>query len=185
MGHSDTAQRDNAQCDRAPGDTAAGNAQALLAQETRRILDTGIRNLWHPVAASWQVGNAPMGITRLGEQIALWRDHAGQVHAIEYRCPHRGARLSLGWNLGDRLACWYHGIQVDGAGVVQSVPAVKSCPLEGRQCVKAYPVQERAGAVFLWFGLDADPALGPLDLPAHLRSDDWSHFLCVSNWQVN
>ena len=105
MGHSDTAQRDNAQCDRAPGDTAAGNAQALLAQEIRRILDTGIRNLWHPVAASWQVGNAPMGITRLGEQIALWRDHDGQVHAIEDRCPHRGARLSLGWNLGDRLAC--------------------------------------------------------------------------------
>ena len=69
--------------------------------------------------------------------------------------------------------------------MVQSVPAVKACPLEGRQCVKAYPVQERAGAVFLWFGLDADPALGPLDLPAHLRSDDWSHFLCVSNWQVN
>lgn len=162
------------------------SAHPRLAQETRRILDTGIRDLWHPVAASWQVGNAPMGVTRLGEQIALWRDAQGQVHAIEDRCPHRGARLSLGWNLGDRLACWYHGIEIDGGGVVKTVPAVSNCPMEGKKCIKSYPVQERCGAVFLWFGVDPEAPPAELVLPEQLADgEQWGHFLCVSNWKVN
>lgn len=158
---------------------------AAVAREAARILDTGLRNLWHPVAPSWQVGNAPVGVTRLGERIALWRDAQGRVHAIEDRCPHRGARMSLGWNLGDRLACWYHGVELDKDGVVRSVPAVKSCPLEGRKCIRSYPVQERAGAIFLWFGIDPDAEPAELKLPAELEGDEWSRFLCVSNWKVN
>ena len=92
--------------------------QDPVATAAQQILATGIRDLWYPVAPSWQVRNAPVGITRLGESIVLWRDGAGKVHALEDRCPHRGARLSLGWNLGERVACWYHGIQIDGSGTV-------------------------------------------------------------------
>lgn len=158
---------------------------ASVQQEAARILNTGMRNLWHPVAPSWQVRNAPVGITRLGERIALWRDAEGRVHAIEDRCPHRGARMSLGWNLGDRLACWYHGVEMDGQGVVQSVPAVKSCGLEGKKCIRSYPVQERAGAIFLWFGIDPDAAPTDLNLPEEMEGPEWSRFLCVSNWKVN
>ena len=157
----------------------------LLAAESQRILNTGLRNLWHPVATSWQVGNAPIGITRLGERIALWRDAEGRVNAIEDRCPHRGARLSLGWNLGDRVACWYYGVEVDGKGVVQTVPAVDKCPMVGKQCIKSYPVQERAGAIFLWFGIDPAQEPPALQLPEQLAGDDWSYFLCMSNWKVN
>ncbi len=80
------------------------------ADPIRAYLDLGLRNYWYPVAPSWQVANAPIGLTRLGEQLVVWRDQEGRVHALEDRCPHRGARLSLGWNLGDRVACWYHGV---------------------------------------------------------------------------
>ena len=153
--------------------------------DATHILNTGIRNLWYPVAPSWQVRNAPVGITRLGEQIVLWRGADGQVHALEDRCPHRGARLSLGWNLGDRIACWYHGIETDGTGTVKNVPASANCPLEGKQCVKSYAVQEQAGAVFLWFGLDAKTPPAALQLPEELTSDEYSHFLCMSNWKTN
>ena len=110
---------------------------AGAADPIRTYLDRGLRNYWYPVAPSWQVSNAPIGITRLGDQIVLWRDQQGHVHALEDRCPHRGARLSLGWNLGDRVACWYHGIEVDGGGTVKNVPAVSACPLEGQKCVKS------------------------------------------------
>lgn len=157
----------------------------LLKQEAERILNTGIRDLWYPVAPSWQVASAPIGITRLGERIVLWRGADGKVNALEDRCPHRGARLSLGWNLGERVACWYHGIEVDGSGTVGKVPASANCPLEGRQCVKAYPAQEHGGAIFLWFGIDPKAAPAPLQLPEELTSDDYSHFLCVSNWKTN
>lgn len=157
------------------------------AQKEARI-NTGLRNYWYPVAASWNVKNAPVGITRLSQNIVLWRDTAGQVHALEDRCPHRGARLSMGWNLGDHVACWYHGVEVNGQGTVTSVPAVDACPMEGKTCVRSYPVQERAGAIFLWFGDKApsefDDAVGTLRLPEELTSDEHSHFLCFAHWNV-
>ena len=163
--------------------------EATVAADAARILDTGILDLWYPVAPSWQVGNAPIGITRLAQRIVLWRDATGQVHALEDRCPHRGARLSLGWNLGDRVACWYHGVEIDGSGKVCNVPAVNNCPMEGEQRVRSYPVQERAGAVFLWFGVDPDTSSAPpaeLQLPEQLAdAEHWSQFLCMSNWKTN
>lgn len=165
MGHSDT--------------------DALMDQEAARVLNTGLRDLWYPVAPSWQVGNAPIGVTRLSERIVLWRDAAGTVHALEDRCPHRGARLSLGWNLGDRVACWYHGVEIDGTGTVCNVPAVKFCPMQGERRVRSYPVQEHAGAIFLWFGLEPETPPGPLELPEELSSDEHARFLCMANWKTN
>ncbi|WP_417653360.1 Rieske 2Fe-2S domain-containing protein, partial [Escherichia coli] len=82
-----------------------------MTTTVQHYLDKGLRGLWYPVLASWEVQSAPVGITRLGEQIVVWRNKDGQVQALEDRCPHRGARLSMGWNLGDRIACWYHGVE--------------------------------------------------------------------------
>jgi len=153
-----------------------------LAQHIEARLNQGLRNYWHPVTASWSLRNAPLGITRLGQNIVLWRDAQGQVHALEDRCPHRGARLSMGWNLGDQVACWYHGVEVAGDGKVVKVPAVNDCPLQGKTCVKSYPVREAAGAIFLWFGAGPAPEL---NLPAELTEPEYSHFLCMANWDCN
>jgi phenylpropionate dioxygenase-like ring-hydroxylating dioxygenase large terminal subunit len=149
------------------------------------LLNNGLRRLWYPVVPGWQVRDNPVGITRLGENIVLWRDGDGQVHALADRCPHRGARLSLGWNLGNRLACWYHGVQVTGNGEVAKVPAVSNCPLEGRHTNKVYPVQEIQGAVFLYFGDELHPEPVDLQLPEQLISDEYSSFLCTAFWKCN
>ena len=149
------------------------------------LLNRGIRNLWYPVTPSYMVKGDPFGITRLGDQIVLWRDTTGQVHALEDRCPHRGARLSLGWNIGDRVACWYHGIEVKGDGVVTAVPAVESCPLEGQKSVKSYPVRETNGAIWLWFGDEPHQEAGPFILPEEMTSPEFSGFLCTAFWRVN
>ncbi|MDN8279682.1 Rieske (2Fe-2S) protein, partial [Acinetobacter baumannii] len=112
------------------------NAIVSTSQSAEEYLELGLRDQWHPVLASWEVAANPVGITRLGENIVVWRDAEGQVHALEDRCPHRGARLSLGWNLGDRVACWYHGVEVRADGVVADVPAVHECPMTGTKCLK-------------------------------------------------
>jgi phenylpropionate dioxygenase-like ring-hydroxylating dioxygenase large terminal subunit len=154
-------------------------------QAVERLVNKGLRNQWYPVLPSWSVAGAPIGITRLSENLVLWRDDAGQVHAIEDRCPHRGARLSLGWNLGDRVACWYHGVEVDGTGTVRKVPAVSACPLEGQQCVKHYPVKEVRGAIFAYFGDEAHPEPCKLDLPEELASPAYGAILCFAKWKCN
>ena len=171
----------------APASVQAGTPDPQLAIErgTQQILATGIRNLWYPVLPGWQLHGAPVGIIRLGQAIVLWRDAQGAVHALQDRCPHRGARLSMGWNLGDRLACWYHGVEVDGGGTVRQVPASANCPLEGKRCVKSYPAKEMAGAVFLWFGTDPAAEPAPLQLPEELVSDQYAHFLCMANWNCS
>jgi phenylpropionate dioxygenase-like ring-hydroxylating dioxygenase large terminal subunit len=161
-------------------------AEATLPRERiDAYLSLGVRNAWYPVLPSWRVHDAPIGITRLGENIVLWRDNDGAVHALEDRCPHRGARLSLGWNLGDRVACWYHGVEVDHRGTVADVPAVDSCPLKGDTCVKAYHVREIEGAVFLWFGDALHPEPAELRLPEQLASAEWGSMLCTSYWACN
>ncbi len=149
------------------------------------LLARGLRNYWYPVVPSWRLGDEPLGVTRLSENIVLWRDRSGSVHAIEDRCPHRGARLALGWNLGDRLACWYHGIEVDSSGTVRRVPAVADCPLEGERCVKHYPALERNGAIFVWFGDTIHPDPVPLELPEQLSSPEWGSVLCTAMWECN
>lgn len=150
-----------------------------------QILDTGLRNYWYPVIPAWQLHDAPLGITRLGENLVLWRDKDGTIHAIEDRCPHRGARLSLGWNLGNRLACWYHGVEVKGDGTVAAVPAVDKCPLVGKQAGKSYRAQELHGAIFVYFGDALHPQPPALELPEQLASPEWSAFLCTAFWKCN
>jgi phenylpropionate dioxygenase-like ring-hydroxylating dioxygenase large terminal subunit len=149
-------------------------------------LNKGLLDYWYPVLPGYALHGTPVGITRLSQNIVLWRDPAGGIRALEDRCPHRGARLSLGWNLGDRLACWYHGVQVTGDGVVADVPAVAQCQMKGMKRVRAYPVEERAGAIFVWFGSDAEAPAPPLDLPEELvDAAEWGHMLCTAHWACN
>lgn len=154
----------------------------LLAEQR---LNRGLRDYWYPVLPDWAVHNDPIGITRLSENIVLWRDDDGTVQAIEDRCPHRGARMSLGWNLGNRLACWYHGVEVDGTGTVVNVPAVRNSKLEGRCDLRAYPVVEAHGAIFLYFAEDRDAPPKPLEFPEQLTDPDYSNFLCTAHWRCN
>ena len=155
------------------------------ADAIERLVNRGVPNQWYPVLPSWAVAAAPIGITRLSEQIVLWRDDAGAVHALEDRCPHRGARLSLGWNLGDRLACWYHGVEVDATGMVCKVPAVSPCPLEGQRPIKSYPVQETRGGIFVYFGDAKHPEPCRLGLPEELSNDAYGSILCFAKWKCN
>jgi len=158
---------------------------SVSPDQVEGLINRGLKNLWYPVLPSWGVHSDPVGITRLSENIVLWRDQDGTVHALEDRCPHRGARLSQGWNLGDRIACWYHGIEVQGDGVVAKVPAANNAAFEGKQCVRRYPVKEIKDAIFLYFGDEAHQEPVDLDLPEELVGEEFSSFLCTAMWKCN
>lgn len=147
------------------------------------VLEIGLKDLWFPVCPSGFVKDSPVSLRRLGYKIALWRDTAGKVHALEDHCPHRGAPLSLGVNLGDRLACPYHGVEVRCDGTVTRVPGSPGCKLEGSRPARMFHAAESNGAIFLYNA--ANPALDeapPLRLPEELTSPEWSSFLCYTEW---
>ncbi|MHA6799547.1 Rieske 2Fe-2S domain-containing protein [Bounagaea algeriensis] len=154
--------------------------------EAEQLVRLGLRDRWYPLCPSrWIRPGELTRIDRLGEQLLLWRDAAGTVHVQEDRCPHRGARLSLGVHMGDRIACNYHGVQVDGEGVVASVPGSPGCALEGRSALRTFPAEERAGAVFARFGLDEQAAPPALQVPEPIAGGEWEHFLAYVEWDAS
>lgn len=78
---------------------------------------------WHPVLAVESAGPGPHACTLLGQDLVVWRDDAGAWQAWHDRCPHRGARLSLGRLCEGRLECPYHGWRFAADGQCVSVPA--------------------------------------------------------------
>jgi phenylpropionate dioxygenase-like ring-hydroxylating dioxygenase large terminal subunit len=149
------------------------------------IVRTGVLNHWYLVCRSSDVGQKPTRLTRLNRPIALWRDKDGKVHAIEDFCPHRGARLSMGHVVDMGLACRYHGVTVDGEGVIRAVPPVRDCPLVGQKAIAGYPVREALGAIFLYVSDGTSDTVPEFELPPELTSDEWSCFLYAAEWNCN
>ncbi len=146
-------------------------------------LENGLKDLWYAICPSDFVKESPVSLRRLGYKIALWRDQAGKVYALEDHCPHRGAPLSLGIILGDRIACPYHGVEVRQDGVVTRVPGSPGCKLEGSRTTRRFHLEERNSAIFLYNA--TDPYLEtppPLRLPEQLTSPEWSSMLCYTEW---
>ncbi len=149
------------------------------------LLANGPRNLWYPVCPSDFVRETPLSLQRLGRKIALWRDAAGQAHAVEDRCPHRGAPLSQGIVLGDRIACPYHGVEVRCDGTVTKVPGSPGCKLEGSRAALAFHVKEAHGAVFLYNSDKYVEEAPDFTLPEELSSPAYSNFLCYAEWNCD
>lgn len=103
---------------------------------------------WHPVALSEACTPGPLAVRLLGQELALWRDGAGAVHAWADRCPHRGTRLSLGRVSGNRLECAYHGWQFAPSGQCVSVPALPSFTPPPTHCATRFEAQEAYGLIW-------------------------------------
>jgi phenylpropionate dioxygenase-like ring-hydroxylating dioxygenase large terminal subunit len=148
------------------------------------VLERGLKNLWYPICPSDYITEKPIALRRLGWRLALWRDSAGQVYALEDHCPHRGAPLSQGVNLGDRLACPYHGVEVRCDGMVTKVPASPGCTLESKRATQSFHVQEAAGAVWLYNAAGYTEQPPALNLPPELTDDAaYANFMCYAEWK--
>ena len=122
-----------------------------------------LRNAWYVAAWGEELPRGKvLARTFLGEPVVLFRREDGSVAALEDRCPHRFAPLSMGKVLaGDRLQCAYHGLEFDGTGAcVHNPHGAKNIP--SRAKVISYPTAERHHAVWIWMGdKPADPARIP------------------------
>jgi len=109
-----------------------------------------LTNYWHVAALSEEVTRTPVPRTINNEKIVLFRDSKGEPVALEDRCPHRQAPLSLGEIIGNDIQCGYHGLTFDRTGICIKIPSQKLIP-NGTK-VRSYPVTEKQGFVYLWTG---------------------------------
>jgi vanillate O-demethylase monooxygenase subunit len=132
-----------------------------------------VRNAWYVAGWSNELkAEKPMAMSILGERIVIWKTAGGALHALEDRCVHRLAPLSLGRCEGERLRCMYHGLLFDPDGKVAEIPGQELIPPKAR--VRSYPVTDRHSWIWIWMGdpAAADEALVPtavgLDHPDYI-----------------
>lgn len=133
-----------------------------------------VKEAWYVAATVSEVGREPLARTVCGEPVVFFRTGDGAPHALVDRCIHRRLPLSKGKLVGDRLVCGYHGFTYDADGRCVAVPGQDRVPR--RAAVRAYPVVEKFGWIWVWMGEpgNADAALLPA-MPG-LDEDGWVPF---------
>ncbi|WIA21123.1 hypothetical protein OEZ85_005438 [Tetradesmus obliquus] len=188
-----------------PGQWDPAAQEALVDRRSRELLQrkSYLRNFWYAAALSEKLlPGAPLGVDILGSRVVLFRDEAdGQVYCLDDACPHRGAPLSQGWlatvtpDAADDassqpsssssntaaagghtcVVCPYHGWAFDGAGKLQDVPSAEPGRWPKRPLVNAYPVEERGGFIWLFWGDKRLPAeeRPPIPFTPELEDPTW------------
>lgn len=119
--------------------------------DTPVTASVSLKDFWYIVAESRDLlPGKVIGITLLGEWIALYRDPEGNATAVLDRCLHRNARLSKGRVVGGELVCPYHGWKYGKKGVVTAIPSEgnKFEPKASR-CVPKFQTIEKEGYIYV------------------------------------
>jgi len=118
-----------------------------------------VRNAWYVAAWDHEITRKMTRRVLLDEPILLFRRDDGVAVALEDRCCHRQAPLSMGKLVGNVVKCPYHGLEFDSSGKCVKVPSQDLVPASAR--VRAYPLVEKNHWLWIWMGepAKADPKL--------------------------
>jgi phenylpropionate dioxygenase-like ring-hydroxylating dioxygenase large terminal subunit len=105
---------------------------------------------WCDAFRTDEVQETPSAHTILGDNVVLFRQDDGRPVALEDACPHKKLPLSMGRREGDHIECGYHGMVVDGSGQCVHIPSQTTIPKKAS--VRAYPLAEKFGFVWIWMG---------------------------------
>ena len=141
-----------------------------------------IRNCWYVAAWSHELSETGLiARTIINEPLVLFRNSRGEIIALEDRCCHRQAPLSLGRREGDDLRCMYHGLKFDCSGRCIEIPGQETIPAKAR--VRRYAALDRHSWVWVWMG-EAETADASLVPPA-VGLDDPAWSLLSGNIDYN
>jgi phenylpropionate dioxygenase-like ring-hydroxylating dioxygenase large terminal subunit len=105
---------------------------------------------WYPAVRSRHLRREHIRSFELGSRrIAVYRTHDGRVHAIDARCAHLGADLTLGTVTPTGVRCAFHGWCFGADGRCERAPTAARPPARS---VRAYPCEERWGLVWIFNG---------------------------------
>jgi phenylpropionate dioxygenase-like ring-hydroxylating dioxygenase large terminal subunit len=107
-------------------------------------------NAWYTIATADEISREPLARRVLDTPVVLYRALDGRAVALEDRDAHRPYPLSLGRVDGDTIVSGYSGFAYAPDGACVHVPTQNHVPIGAR--VKAFPVVEQHGLVWIWLG---------------------------------
>jgi nitrite reductase/ring-hydroxylating ferredoxin subunit len=144
-----------------------------------------LRRYWHGIALSSELGESPLAIRIMAEDLVLFRDRSGRLGLVKKHCAHRQASLEFG-HVEDRgIRCCYHGWLWDVDGTLLEAPAEPAdSPLFESVRQGAYPVREYKGIIFAYMGppdrIPEFPVFDTFDVPGSEMVPYTCSFPC--NW---
>ncbi len=129
-----------------------------------------LRRFWHPVAYLSELGELPLRVRALGEDLVAFRDGSGAVGVLHLRCCHRNTSLEYGIVEQRGLRCCYHGRLFDTDGTLLEMPGDPAAErLKNEVSQGGYPTHVFAGIVFVYMGppdrIPVFPILDRFDVP--------------------
>ena len=153
--------------------------------EAKRIF---IQNTWYAAAWESQIADADNRLARTicETPVVFFKGDSGKYIALDDRCCHRAAPLSIGRVEGDCIRCMYHGLLYDADGKVIEIPGQDHIAKSMK--VRSYPVASKGGMIWIWMG---EPELAneadiyvfePLSDPKWRGFDEKAYMYYEANW---
>jgi phenylpropionate dioxygenase-like ring-hydroxylating dioxygenase large terminal subunit len=112
-----------------------------------------LRRFWHPVAYMGELGELPLRVRALSEDLVVFRDGSGQVGCLHLHCCHRNTSLEFGVVEKNGLRCCYHGRLIAPDGTILEIPGEsEEFRANNKVCQGSYPTHVDHGVVFVYMG---------------------------------
>ncbi len=108
------------------------------------------------MALSSELGELPLNVRMLGEDLVLFRTRNGELGLLERHCSHRSASLEYGLPSEEGIVCCYHGWHFATDGRIIETPNDPTSKAAGRLYHGAYPTHEYEGIIFTYMGPPED-----------------------------
>lgn len=119
----------------------------MSTQSHNYVLDT-----WYAAAWEHELDNPDKLLARkiCDVPLVFFKTADGNYAALDDRCCHRAAPLSMGRVETNCLRCMYHGILYDTSGKVVEIPGQSN--ISKNMKVRSYPVCAKGGMIWIWMG---------------------------------
>lgn len=150
---------------------------------------SGLPEYWYPVLSADSLRSQKRIALKFMNLELVFFAEGDRFYALADRCPHRGVPLSLGSReFPKSISCEYHGwtFSLESGELVAALTDGPDSPVLGKARVRTFPVEERAGLIWVWTG-QGKPAPVEQDIPAELLDPSariYPHYREVQgNWR--
>lgn len=133
---------------------------------------------WFMIADAAEITQTPQAIRYFGQDLIIYRGKSGRPVVLEAYCPHMRVHIARNTTSyivkdgdqveGDSIRCPGHGWRFTPEGQCDDIP-YSTHGVPKAACIKSFPVQEKAGCIWMWH--DPEGGKPDYDLPEFAEWD--------------